>query len=264
MSELEIQESYEKNKLKYERAAQSVKREIDNFIEDIDPELLHYSTYRIKSLESVIRKYKELKLKLEDMDDVAGVRVICRNISDRDTVLWFIKERYKNHRIARKDELNGYRAIHIILQIQVLVAGIPKPVTVEIQLRTTAEDYYDVLSRRDLYRKPAAEAGWFEEMRKASNELKRLDEKLERLKQKCVADDISTQQQKRLTVDAIKQLVKMRLKKEISIKEAVVCCIKLKEEGMTIEKLINALNNHALLGEAETYLQRLLGGNFEK
>lgn len=119
---------------------------------------------RLKSMESIMDKLYRKKLPFEVsavegcLTDVAGIRVICPFIEDiyrladcllqqDDVRLIRIKDYIKNP----KD--NGYRSLHLIVEIPIFLQNEKKQMKVEVQLRTIAMDFWASLEHRLRYKK---------------------------------------------------------------------------------------------------------------
>ena len=119
---------------------------------------------RLKSMESIMDKLYRKKLPFEVsaveecLTDVAGIRVICPFIEDiyrladcllqqDDVKLIRIKDYIKNP----KD--NGYRSLHLIVEIPFFLQNEKKQMKVEVQLRTIAMDFWASLEHRLRYKK---------------------------------------------------------------------------------------------------------------
>lgn len=121
---------------------------------------------RIKSPQSIAEKLQRRGLDLSyasmvnDLDDIAGVRVICPYISDiytvRDTLtsqgdIVLLKE--KDY--IRNPKPNGYRSLHLILEIPVYLSHHVQAVRVELQIRTIAMDFWASLEHELRYKSQA-------------------------------------------------------------------------------------------------------------
>ena len=123
---------------------------------------------RVKKPISIVEKLrrKGLEVSLESMinnlDDVAGVRVICSFIDDiyavadmfarqDDVTVLEVKD------YIRKPKQNGYRSYHMIVQIPVFFSDGKRPMRVEIQLRTVAMDFWASLEHQMKYKKDSAD-----------------------------------------------------------------------------------------------------------
>ena len=119
---------------------------------------------RLKSMESIMDKLYRKKLPFEVsaveecLTDVAGIRVICPFIEDiyrladcllqqDDVKLIRIKDYIKN------PKENGYRSLHLIVEIPIFLQNEKKQMKVEVQLRTIAMDFWASLEHKLRYKK---------------------------------------------------------------------------------------------------------------
>ena len=122
---------------------------------------------RIKSNESILKKIirKNLPLDLdaieENLEDIAGVRVICSFIDDiykladcflrqDDVTLIKMKDYIKNPKPS------GYRSLHLIVAVPIFLENEKKLVKVEVQFRTIAMDFWASLEHKLRYNKKIA------------------------------------------------------------------------------------------------------------
>ena len=132
---------------------------------------------RIKKPRSIVKKLikNELPVTLEsvseNLNDVAGVRVICSFVDDIYKVKEIFLKQDDNTLIAEKDYIknpkpNGYRSLHMIVEIPVFFADKKVPIRVEVQFRTIGMDFWASLEHQIKYKK----------------EIKNEDEAIKRLK----------------------------------------------------------------------------------
>lgn len=118
---------------------------------------------RIKSPESIANKLskKNLDVNFETMtknlNDIAGVRVICPYISDIYTVRDILLKQPDIKQINEKDYIqnpkeSGYRSLHLVVEIPVYLSNTEHKVNVEIQLRTIAMDFWASLEHELRYK----------------------------------------------------------------------------------------------------------------
>ena len=81
----------------------------------------------------------------ENMFDIAGVRVIC---SFQDDIILVEKKDYIAH---PKD--NGYRSLHLIVDVPIFLSNEKRHMKVEVQLRTIAMDFWASLEHKLRYKK---------------------------------------------------------------------------------------------------------------
>lgn len=77
---------------------------------------------------------------------------------------------------------NGYRSLHLIAAIPVFMSDRVQPVTVEVQIRTVAMDFWASLEHKIFYKYDGAvPAALVDELRQAADVANRLDVDMERL-----------------------------------------------------------------------------------
>ncbi len=119
---------------------------------------------RLKSAESIIGKLKRRNLPMnveaieENLNDVAGVRVICPFISDIYMLADCLLEQDDVKLIEKKDYIrqpkeNGYRSLHLIVETPIYLQDEKRYMRVEVQLRTIAMDFWASLEHRLRYKK---------------------------------------------------------------------------------------------------------------
>lgn len=124
--------------------------------------------FRVKKPDSIIEKLhrRGLPISLEsvvnNLDDVAGIRVICSFIDDIYEVADMLIRQDDIHVIAIKDYLkhpksNGYRSYHMIIEVPVFFSDRKKPMRVEVQIRTIAMDFWASLEHKLKYKKDVAD-----------------------------------------------------------------------------------------------------------
>ncbi|MFR3787211.1 GTP pyrophosphokinase family protein [Agathobaculum desmolans] len=118
---------------------------------------------RIKSPRSIIGKLKRrgfpisLQSMLENLNDIGGIRVICPFIEDIYTVADMLMRQDDLKLIDRKDYIenpkpNGYRSLHLILEVPIFLSDRTQPVHIELQLRTIAMDFWASLEHQLRYK----------------------------------------------------------------------------------------------------------------
>ncbi len=122
---------------------------------------------RVKNPESIVKKLIKRKLPVtlnsvsENLNDVAGVRVICSFVDDIYKVREIFLKQDDVTLIEEKDYIknpkpNGYRSFHMIVEIPVYFADKKVPIRVEVQFRTIAMDFWASLEHQMKYKKEIA------------------------------------------------------------------------------------------------------------
>lgn len=119
---------------------------------------------RLKSLESIREKTvrKEIPFTVQSIEDnlsdIAGVRVICSFIDDIYMLADCLTSQDDVTLICTKDYIkdpkpNGYRSLHLIVEIPIFLRNEKRFVKVEVQLRTIAMETWARLEHRMRYKK---------------------------------------------------------------------------------------------------------------
>ena len=163
---------YQELMMRYNCALLEVKTKIDVLNNQLslenDRNPFESISCRIKTPKSILEKLyrKNLPLTVEsiekNLNDVAGIRVICsfrddiytlseRLCSQDDIKVIEIKDYIKN------PKPNGYRSLHIILEIPIFLLEEKKNMRVEVQFRTIAMDFWASLEHKVKYKKDIGE-----------------------------------------------------------------------------------------------------------
>lgn len=144
---------------------------------------------RLKSPESIIEKLERKNLDFsvtaieENIHDVAGIRVICPFIQDIYILYECLTEQDDIKILQVKDYIknpkpNGYRSLHLIVEIPIFLQNEKRMMKVEVQLRTIAMDFWASLEHRLRYKKNLGEelsAMLSEELKQCAEESAGLD-----------------------------------------------------------------------------------------
>ncbi len=151
---------------------------------------IHNIQSRLKSYESIEEKLLRrnfssgLESARENLTDIAGIRIICyfkedvyliKELFDRFSDVIIIKER--DYVINPKS--NGYRSLHIIVEVPVFLYEDKEYFPVEIQIRTIAMDFWASMEHRIAYKENSdKKTNVYEELLKYSKQLSNIEEKL--------------------------------------------------------------------------------------
>ncbi len=145
---------------------------------------------RLKSVQSIRDKLirKDLPLTIdsieENLSDVAGVRVICPFIDDVYFLANCLIGQDDVKLLKMKDYIqtpkpNGYRSLHLIVEIPIFLQEEKRDMKVEVQLRTIAMESWANLEHRLRYKKNLDE-GTMHEISDALNDCARLSDVLDK------------------------------------------------------------------------------------
>lgn len=152
---------------------------------------------RLKSVPSIIEKLNRKGLELsaesieKNLNDVAGIRVICSFPEDIYILAEELCSQDDIRLIARKDYIkdpkpNGYRSLHLIVEIPIFLMTEKKYMRVEVQFRTIAMDFWASLEHKLKYKKDIKRdvEEISEELRECAEEISRLDMKMQSIHRK--------------------------------------------------------------------------------
>ena len=119
---------------------------------------------RLKSFKSITEKLSRRELPIspesiwENLNDVAGIRVICSFIDDIYMLADCLTSQDDVKLIQVKDYIkepkdNGYRSLHLIVEIPIFLCNEKRFVRVEVQLRTISMESWAKLEHRMRYKK---------------------------------------------------------------------------------------------------------------
>lgn len=151
---------------------------------------------RLKSMESILEKLRRRNLPIslnsveENLNDVAGVRVICPFVDDiyvlvdcllrqDDVTLLQVKDYIKH------PKSNGYRSLHLIISIPIFLQDETRIMKVEVQLRTIAMDFWASLEHQMRYKKsidPAIAAKLASDLGECADISAMLDQRMQDIK----------------------------------------------------------------------------------
>ena len=131
-----------------------------SMIQGHDP--IHSIERRLKTVESAYEKLKrrgfaQTPQNLKMINDIAGVRVVCTYIEDIYNIARVFLNQNGVRLIQRKDYIknpkpNGYRSLHLIVEMPVSLSAVQTGVPVEIQLRTISMNMWASLEHEVSYK----------------------------------------------------------------------------------------------------------------
>ncbi len=154
---------------------------------------IEHVSSRIKSLESLLTKVARRHIPTdlvsirEQITDIAGIRITCAFTSDAYRVLDALTSQGDVQVLAIKDYIanpkpNGYRSLHAVVQVPVFLSTGPVDVTVELQLRTVAMDFWASAEHKIFYKFDGrVPAGLVDELAEAAAIAADLDRRMEEL-----------------------------------------------------------------------------------
>ncbi|SDF16151.1 putative GTP pyrophosphokinase [Fontibacillus panacisegetis] len=124
---------------------------------------IEHTKSRIKTPESILEKMIRKNLDLsfstikENIKDIAGLRITCSFIPDIYNVQEMLMKQNDLEVLEIKDYIespkpNGYRSLHMLVNVPVFMSDSVEKVCVEIQIRTIAMDFWASLEHKIFYK----------------------------------------------------------------------------------------------------------------
>ena len=206
---------------------------------------------RVKSVSSILEKMQRKHIPIEQMEaatnelletgkkvgadswqqmeaeveDLAGVRIICQFEEDIDTVAAIIRRRTDMEVKSEKNYLthikqSGYRSYHMILYYMVETIDGPKRLQVEVQIRTMAMNFWATIEHSLQYKyKGDMPPHVAERLSKASDAIISLDHEMSSVRNEIMDAQNSSQMQSNLVKDIlnnIENLYRVSSEREVS------------------------------------------------
>ena len=158
----------------------------DEFKTNMDRNPIHEIKTRVKTPRSImnklLRKGHEISVESArtNLDDIAGVRVICSYIdllTSQDDITLLRKSDYISN-----PKPNGYRSLHLVVTVPVFLLKSTEHVKVEVQIRTIAMDFWASLEHDLAYKLPKEKAGkLIDELKECADVINQTDERMQKL-----------------------------------------------------------------------------------
>lgn len=183
--------------LVYKFALDEIETKIDILKEEFqtlhDYSPIEHTKSRLKSPESIMNKMQRknhpfsLSGIQEHIKDVAGLRITCSFISDIYTVSEMLQKQDDLKILEVKDYIkhpkeNGYRSLHLLVEVPVFMSDTCEHVCVEVQIRTIAMDFWASLEHKIFYKySKSVPEHMLKELKAAAESANNLDHQMERL-----------------------------------------------------------------------------------
>lgn len=181
-------------------------REIRTKLEVLDEEFSsQYNRNPISFITTRVKKPMSIRQKLlkkgyafteenvfRQLNDVAGIRVICPFIDDIYTIAQLLMQQDDIRVIEIKDYIkhpkpNGYRSYHLILEIPVFFSSGKTPIRAEVQIRTIGMDFWASLEHQLRYKKRLDKIEGYEEisarLQECSHAITHTDNEMQEIKE---------------------------------------------------------------------------------
>ena len=138
------QQAVEELKIKFK----SIRKEF-KFKNEYSP--IEFVTGRVKEVASILEKVKKFNIPIDriefELEDIAGIRIMCQFVDDIMKVVNIIRKRKDLTILYEKDYItnvkeSGYRSYHIIIKYPVNLSIGCKEIISEIQIRTLGMNFW--------------------------------------------------------------------------------------------------------------------------
>ncbi|TQQ83180.1 GTP pyrophosphokinase family protein [Peptacetobacter hominis] len=147
----------------YNNAVEELKVKFKNirkeFLEKGDYSPIEFVTGRTKKIASIVAKVKKINATdiEKDIEDIAGIRIMCQFVEDIYTIVELIKNRTDMIVVHEKDYIknykeSGYRSYHVIIKYPINTVSGSKEVLCEIQIRTLAMNFWATIEHSLKYK----------------------------------------------------------------------------------------------------------------
>ncbi|WP_235916310.1 GTP pyrophosphokinase [Antrihabitans cavernicola] len=154
---------------------------------------IEHVTSRMKSPQSLLQKVqrKNTAFTLDDIRknivDIAGVRITCSFIKDTYRIAEMLTSQSDITVLEVRDYIadpkpNGYKSLHILLEVPVFMSDRVQQVPIELQIRTIAMDFWASLEHKIFYKYSGeVPPGLQAELTEAAEAANKLDVRMEHL-----------------------------------------------------------------------------------
>ena len=181
----------------YAQAVDELKIKLKGMRKQFDFESRHspieFVTGRVKPISSILEKAKRRQIPLsrieEDVQDIAGLRVVCPFVEDIYEVVEMLRLRKDFTIVEERDYIeknkdSGYRSYHVIIQYPVETIYGEKKLLAEIQIRTLAMNFWAINEHSLNYKYSGQIPTEIKERLKSAAEAAfRLDEEMSKIRQ---------------------------------------------------------------------------------
>ena len=180
---------------------QAAIRQVQTKLENLDDEFqmkhrrnpIHHMQSRMKTIRSMMEKLQRKNLQrsiasaVGNLTDIAGIRVICSYLQDVYTVADLLTSQDDVHVVKVRDYIkhpksNGYRSLHLVVEVPVYLSEGRLAVPVEVQIRTIAMDFWATLEHSLRYKaRDQVPQSISDELQQTAADIAALDERMQRI-----------------------------------------------------------------------------------
>ena len=153
---------------------------------------IEFVTGRVKEVSSMLEKANKFGIPIDriryELEDIAGIRIMCQFVDDIDTVVELLRGRRDMQILYEKDYVrnvkgSGYRSYHMIIKYPVNMAEGPVEILAEFQIRTLAMNFWATIEHSLNYKyKQHIPEKLKEKLKRSADAAFRLDEEMLEIK----------------------------------------------------------------------------------
>ncbi|WP_294155461.1 GTP pyrophosphokinase family protein [uncultured Clostridium sp.] len=153
---------------------------------------IEFVTGRVKEVSSMLEKANKFGIPIDrigyELEDIAGIRIMCQFVDDIDTVVELLRGRKDMQILYEKDYVrnvkeSGYRSYHMIIKYPLNMAEGPVEILAEFQIRTLAMNFWATIEHSLNYKyKQHIPENLKEKLKRSADAAFRLDEEMLEIK----------------------------------------------------------------------------------
>jgi putative GTP pyrophosphokinase len=193
----EMRDELQRFLLEYRFGMQEIETKIgilrDEFLLTHDYNPIEHVSSRVKSPDSLVEKVQRKGIEADfgsirrGITDIAGVRITCSFVADAYRLFHLLTEQDDVRVLHVKDYIaapkaNGYKSLHVIVEVPVFLSTGRIDVPVEVQFRTIAMDFWASLEHKIYYKYDTrVPEGLVASLKDAADTASELDQRMQRL-----------------------------------------------------------------------------------
>ncbi|MCY9807594.1 GTP pyrophosphokinase family protein [Lentilactobacillus senioris] len=191
-----MEQNWDKLLIPYTQAVNELKVKLrgirTQFMEIDGRSPIEFVTGRVKPVASIkekmVRRHISEDRLEQDMEDIAGLRIMCQFVDDIYQVVDLLRKRTDINILEERDYVHnkkpsGYRSYHIVFEYPVQMVSGEKVIKAEIQVRTLAMNFWATVEHSLNYKYDGAfPAGLAERLRSSAEAAFKLDEEMSEIR----------------------------------------------------------------------------------
>ena len=180
----------------YEQAVEEIKVKLKSIRKEFrrrnEYSPVEFVTGRVKEVSSILEKANKFEIPIDrvgyELEDIAGIRIMCQFVDDIDRVVEMLRERKDMTILYEKDyvrnvKVSGYRSYHMIIKYPVYMADGPVEILAEFQIRTLAMNFWATIEHSLNYKyKQQIPESLKQKLKSAAESAFKLDEEMLEIK----------------------------------------------------------------------------------